>query len=289
MKPKILILTPVYKDWNNLKRLLKKIDKIFLKQIKNKFNLIIVDDASGEKISLKKSNYRSIKKLSLLSLSKNVGSQRAIALGLRFIGFEYKKKFGVVIMDSDGQDNPKGIVKFFEKSRLYPNQSIVANRGQRKEPFWFRLCYETYRNLIKVFTLKNIKFGNFSYIVDQDIKKIFKKSDLWSAYPPTVINNLKIKTITIDRDKRFTGDSKMNFVKLIIHAARVFSVLKIRILLSSSIFSLIGYFTFFEKNLIVFYLLITSLILFNFLNFLLPICNSKEFSKNFKKLKIKNF
>ena len=34
MKPKILILTPVYNDWENLIKLLNKINKIFIKEIK---------------------------------------------------------------------------------------------------------------------------------------------------------------------------------------------------------------------------------------------------------------
>ena len=44
MKSNIIILTPVYNDWKNLEKLLKKINKIFLKKLKSKFKLIVVND-----------------------------------------------------------------------------------------------------------------------------------------------------------------------------------------------------------------------------------------------------
>ena len=37
MKSKIIILTPVYNDWKNLEKLLKKINKIFEKNLKKSF------------------------------------------------------------------------------------------------------------------------------------------------------------------------------------------------------------------------------------------------------------
>ena len=42
MKSKILILTPVYNDWENLNKLLLKINKIFQNEVKTKFELIEV-------------------------------------------------------------------------------------------------------------------------------------------------------------------------------------------------------------------------------------------------------
>ena len=54
MKAKIIILTPVYKDWKNLNKLLSKINRLFLYKIKQKFDLIIIDDYSLEKYEIKK-------------------------------------------------------------------------------------------------------------------------------------------------------------------------------------------------------------------------------------------
>ena len=58
-------------------------------------------------------NYKKFKngkvdKLTIISLLKNVGSQRALAIGIQHIKKIYKKK-KTIIIDSDGQDNPVGI------------------------------------------------------------------------------------------------------------------------------------------------------------------------------------
>ena len=92
MKAKIIILTPVYNDWKNLSRLLKKINKIFETQLKTKFELIILNDCSTEKYNPKKYKYKMISKITIVSLYRNVGSQRAIAIGIKYLNKFYKKK-----------------------------------------------------------------------------------------------------------------------------------------------------------------------------------------------------
>ena len=92
MKSNIIILTPVYNDWNNLEKLLKKINRIFLKKLKSKFELVIVNDCSQEKYNCKKLKLRMVSKINVISLFKNVGSQRAIAIGIRYLNNVYRKK-----------------------------------------------------------------------------------------------------------------------------------------------------------------------------------------------------
>ena len=157
MKSRILILTPVYKDWNNLYKLLTKINKIFSDILVKKFDLIVIDDFSNERIDLKKLKFSNIKKIKIIKLSKNVGSQRAIAIGLKFIQNFYQKNYNVITIDSDGQDNPSGIKKLIKKGEKN-NFSIVARRGQRKEPLWFKIFYEAYCLIIFLFSLKKIRY-----------------------------------------------------------------------------------------------------------------------------------
>ena len=85
MKAKFIILTPVYNDWKNLNNLLSKINKLFINKVKQKFDLIIVDDSSEEKIIFRKQSFQSIKNLRILKNYDNLGSQRSIAIGSRYI------------------------------------------------------------------------------------------------------------------------------------------------------------------------------------------------------------
>tara|TARA_B000000532_G_C18815853_1_gene383673 strand:- start:163 stop:1029 length:867 start_codon:yes stop_codon:yes gene_type:complete len=287
MKPKILILTPVYNDWENLIKLLNKINKIFIKEIKSRFDLIVVDDFSNEKIHYENLKLKSINKLKIIKLHKNHGSQRALAIGLKFIKEFYSKNYRVIVIDSDGQDNPKGIIEMFKKIKINSNYSIVVKRGQRKEPIWFKIFYEIYCLIITFLSFKRMRHGNFSSLSKNDVNKIVKDYNLWNAFPPTLSNNIKnLKYITLDREKRFSGNSKMNFLGLILHALKVFSVLRLEILISSIIYIFLSYLVFFEKNIIFFIMISLFLILINLINFGLSFSTKKKFLFSYKKIEI---
>lgn len=288
MKEKIILLTPVYNDWENLSKLLSKINKIFEKQLKTKIELVIVNDCSKDNFNFKNYKLKMIKKITILSLFKNVGSQRAIALGIKYLSISNKRKFKTIIMDSDGQDNPNIINKMLAVSNTKSKFSIVINRKQRKEPIWFKIFYEIYCFLIKIFCAKKIRFGNFSLVNFEHLKKISMKSDLWSAYPATISQNInKLIYLTADRERRYGGESKMNFFNLILHALKVFSVLKKNVLKFSILYFLISLLLFFNDNQLYFYLINSGLIFINLSNFILSLNNKKNFSENYKKIKIK--
>ncbi len=290
MKAKIIILTPVFNDWKNLTKLLAKINIIFKKELRQRFDLVIVNDCSTENFNYKKFKNGKVDKLTIISLLKNVGSQRALAIGIQHIKKIYKKNYKTIIIDSDGQDNPVGIKKLLD-ANYKKDTSIVVNRGQRKEPFWFKFFYEIYYILIILFAAKKIRFGNYCLLNSRDVKKIFNKIDLWSAFPPTLLMNIKnISNITLDREKRFTGESKMNFAGLLFHAFKVFSVFRNRILISSIIYTFVFYCLFETvEKLKIFLFILSSLIIFNLTNFFLAII-AKSFSKKFSKnLRIKNY
>ncbi len=285
MKANFLILTPVYKDWKNLEKLLSKINILFSKK-KINFDLIVVDDNSRQKINKNKLKFSRIKSIRIIKLNENLGSQRAIAIGLKFIQKHYSKSYNTIIIDSDGQDNPIGILKMIKKMEK-TNSPVVASRGQRKEERWFKFFYEVYCILIFFLTFKKIRFGNFSILKETDVNKILKDKNLWNAYPPTLAINLKkIQSITIDREKRLSGKSKVNFFGLIYHALRVFSVLKNRILVSSLLYMIFSYNFFFNNYYTLFILVLSFFVSLNLINFLLSSINKKKFVQEFQKIKV---
>ncbi len=293
MKAKIILLTPVYNDWKNLTKLLRKINTIFSKKIKKKFELVIVDDCSSDRTNFKMLKFKMVKKLTVLSLKYNLGSQRAIAIGIKYLSIFYKhnKNFKTIIMDSDGQDNPKAIPKILSLSYDNSDYSIAINRGQRKEPIWFKIFYEVYCLFIKIFCLKKIRFGNFSLINSKHLKIISKKKELWNAFPPTVSMNIKdIIYQTFDREKRYSGKSKMNFLGLVLHALKVFSVFKNRIFVFSIIYFFISLIFFLiHEQKIIYYSFNTFLILLNLSNIIVSLKNKNGFKQSYGKIKIKTF
>ena len=202
MNSKYLILVPVYNDWKNLSKLISKVNHIFKHHLKNNFHLIITNDCSTQDYNVKKLKLSQVEKIHKISLKHNVGSQRALAIGIKYIFLNFKKKFRIIIMDTDGQDNPKGILKMINVADKDKRFSVAANRGQRSEALWFKICYEIYCYFILIFSFKKIRFGNFNIILSEHLGKLLKNSDLWCALPPVISLNLKkIKYITINREK----------------------------------------------------------------------------------------
>ena len=78
---KFIILIPLYNDWKSVSKLLNEIDF----QVSNwevEVSVIIVNDASTEKISGLDSNYNKIKLIKILYMKENRVHQRCIAAGL---------------------------------------------------------------------------------------------------------------------------------------------------------------------------------------------------------------
>ena len=289
MKAKFIILTPVYNDWKNLNNLLSKINKLFINKVKQKFDLIVVDDSSKEKIIFKKQSFQSIKNFKILRNYDNLGSQRSIAIGLRYIKKIYRNNYQLIVIDSDGQDNPDGILKLIKKFNK-TNSCVVAKRGQRRESLWFKICYEIYCLLIYILSFKKIRFGNFSILRFEDVNNILRDNNLWGAFPPTLSLNLKkISFITIDREKRYSGNSKMNFFGLFYHAMRVFSVLRFKVLFVSFFYFIILFLIIPQKYFVVFLIFLFLLSLMNASNFILSFSNKINFYKSFKKVKVLNY
>ena len=104
----LIIIIPVYEDLESLKELILNIKL----NVKEKFFIIAVDDCS----IISPLNFKILKNADvngiILKLNENSGHQVAIAVGLNFIKNKISEKHFVVVMDCDGEDDPKSIDKF---------------------------------------------------------------------------------------------------------------------------------------------------------------------------------
>ena len=98
---KVLVLIPVYNDWDSLKKLLNEID-FHINNIKEfEFNCIVVNDSSSENMPVIKKplNFNFLK---VLHMKENKGHARSNAFGLRYI-FQNEDFNFVILMDGDGE------------------------------------------------------------------------------------------------------------------------------------------------------------------------------------------
>ena len=99
--------------------------------------------------------------------------------------------------------------------------------------------YEIHYLFTLLITGKKVRFGNYSLINSNKLKKILSSGDLWGAYSAAIVNNYNdIEPLFSERKKRDTGKTKMNLFKLLFHSLRIISVFKKRVYFASIIYIL---------------------------------------------------
>ena len=172
---KIIILLPVYNDWESLIKLLDEINKN-LNDLKDvNFECIVINDCSTNK-SPNLIKPKNISLLTVVNMKKNKGHARCNALGLRYLVNNFKFDH-VLLMDGDGEDRPQEIPFLVQKALSEENMSVVAKRIKRSEGQIFQFMYQMHKLITLLFTGKKINFGNYSCLT----KKLFKKAKAMSA------------------------------------------------------------------------------------------------------------
>ena len=231
---KIIILIPVYNDWDSLSKLLIEVNEKIKSFSDFNFECLIVNDASTSKLTklVKPSNFKSVE---LLNMIENRGHARCNAFGIRYV-FQNKEFDNLILMDGDGEDRPEEIKSLIEKIKENPNSSVVAKRVKRSEGLLFQSLYQLHKIITFIFTGQNINFGNYSILTRKDVEKLHSKASLWSSFSGSVKKNLKpLKEINSIRGKRYFGPSQMSIFKLIIHSFSIIAVFKYNVFLRSTI------------------------------------------------------
>ena len=142
---------------------------------------------------------------------------------------------------------------------------ITLNRSIRKESLLFSILYEIHLLFTFFLTFKYIRFGNFSYLSKNSLKKISNKKELWLAYSATVCKYLnKDFSITAGRKKRISGKSKMSYSSLIKHSINIQNVFKINIFFSYIFYSILIFIIFLDNFNLGSALIMIALFIFHF-------------------------
>ena len=235
---KIIILVPIYNDWQSASKLLEEINSN-IAGLECQFSIIIVNDASSEQQSLSALNNENIQSIKIINMNENRGHARCIATGLKHI-FE-KEEFDYVIpMDGDGEDRPEEIKNFVEYLKYSSDKPIVGERVKRSESFIFKFCYSIHKILTFVFTGQSIKFGNYTCLPKSTVEKMIKDKASWSSFSGALTKLEKDRSVVPSiRGSRYFGPSKMSFKNLLIHSLSIISVFKISVLIRSILFLLV--------------------------------------------------
>ena len=244
---KIIILVPIYNDWQSASKLLEEINSN-IAGLESQFSIIIINDASTDQQSINALNTENLQSIKIINMKENRGHARCIASGLKHI-FE-KEEFDYVIpMDGDGEDRPEEIKNFVEYLNYASDKPIVGERVKRSESLTFKFCYSVHKILTFAFTGQSIKFGNYTCLPRTTVEKMVNDKSTWSSFSGALTKLEKDRSIVPSiRGSRYFGPSKMSFKNLIIHSLSIISVFKLNVLIRS-IFFLIVYLFLIHQNI----------------------------------------
>lgn len=222
---KLAVLVPLYNDWQNAERLIQQLSAAFKNQDVH-LHILLVDDGSIQKPDLSvPRDGEVIHRVEILSLCRNVGHQRAIAVGLCHIHKHFRVD-AVTVMDADGEDNPSDAVRLLKRHREKDAHPVVfAERSKRSEGLGFRVFYFLYRQLHCLLTGHKVRFGNFSILPASVLERIVTNPDLWNHYVGCILRIPQpFVVVPTQRGTRYFGASHMNLASLILHGLGSISV-----------------------------------------------------------------
>jgi hypothetical protein len=222
----IAIVAPVLDDWDSFEALIGEISNLFAGSGLS-IRIVAVDDGSTSRFDfrgLQGLENGCLASVEVIRLVLNLGHQRAIAVGL----CELAKRSdidAVVVMDSDGEDQPKDISLLLSAAHSHPAHTILALRAERSESRKFRLGYRIYKSLFYLATGRAINFGNFSLLPMPCVERLVHMPELWNNLAATIMRSrIPLYRVPTARGRRYRGRSKMNFVSLTAHGLSAISV-----------------------------------------------------------------
>jgi glycosyltransferase involved in cell wall biosynthesis len=243
----LVIVTPVFNDWESLALLVRDLDERLAERGMTAHVVAINDGPVGSSAGLNwAAPLRAVSCVEVVDLTRNMGHQRAIAIGLAYVSDNYDPD-AVVVMDSDGEDSPADVPRLVEKCRQEGMQKLIfAERHKRSEPLKFRVFYVLYKVLFHLLTGQVYRVGNFSVIPRRCLASLVTVSEIWNHYAAAVFKSRQPHAfLPTRRATRLMGQSKMNFTQLLIHGLSAISVygenVGIRLLLLSSVMIAISF------------------------------------------------
>jgi hypothetical protein len=226
----LAILIPIYEDWEAVALLITQIDEVAT-QLPLPVRVLIVDDGSTTPptpgfLALAP---KCLVSIDIITLRRNLGHQRALAVGLCYV--EQLAPSAVVVMDGDGEDAPSDIPRLYQEyMRHGGRQAVFAERLRRSEGMLFATFYHLFRLVHWLLTGVRVRMGNFSLMPWRLLHRLVVVSELWNHYCASFLKaRLPYATVPTTRAVRLAGKSRMNFVALVTHGLSGMSVFSDRV------------------------------------------------------------
>ncbi len=219
----LVVVAPVYDDAAAAAHLLEHLSPAFGNSDVH-LRVLFVDD--GSPVPLRE-QLRAPEgtQVEVLRLRRNVGHQRAIALGLAYVN-EFVPCDAMLVMDADGEDRPEDAARLVARCRERGGERIIfAERTRRSESWRFQALYRLYQLFHWLLTGIRVRVGNFSVVPAPRLAALATMPALWNHYAAAIFHGrLPRELVPTRRGRRYSGKSKMDFVALVMHGLQAISV-----------------------------------------------------------------
>ncbi len=260
------IIVPVYNEEACINKTIERLLKL-KEAFKGKLNInyIFINDGSKDGTAkILEENAKKDKNIKVINFSRNFGHQMALSAGL-----DYSKGDYIAIIDADLQDPPELIYDMYEKS-LEGYDIVYGKRLKRKKETVFKKlsAWGFYRVLKSMCNLDiPTDTGDFRFIT-KDVRKAFNKMREKHRFVRGMIPWLGFKSAPLPyiRDERIAGETKYplsKMLKLAFDGIYSFSFKPINFIFILSavtffvsiIIAILGFFTEFEEEIIISFVL----------------------------------
>lgn len=227
-----IFLMPVFEDRRSAASLIAELSRLPLGDV---YIVAVEDGSTIEELSIDDIRQSGLEG-EILYLRRNVGHQRAIAVGLMHLS-DANDAANIVVMDSDGEDAPLSALALIGALDRGETDVVVAQRRRRSETLKFRCFYLIYRFVFKILTGRAIEFGNFVALSPKAVRRLSAMQETAVHFPGAIMaSRLRVMSVPTDRGKRYFGQSKLNFVGLALHGIRSMMVFAEDILVRTGMF-----------------------------------------------------
>lgn len=180
---------------------------------------VVVDDSAGSDPHVQSLTRHS--DVRVIVPPFNLGHQRAIVFGLRALDACVAEDDLVVTMDGDGEDRAADLPTLLApllKESQNRRRIVLAKRTQRHVSWTFRALYFFFKPLFHSLTGLVIRTGNYAAFRGWMVKHVIPHPHFELCYSSSLISlNLDVAYVPCPRGRRYAGQSRMGYLKLIRH------------------------------------------------------------------------
>jgi glycosyltransferase involved in cell wall biosynthesis len=218
---RLWLVSPVYKDVEAYVRLHRRALEVLAdpSTFQHDIRFVVVDDSAGDDEAI--AELKAFTDVTLISVPFNLGHQRAIVYGLRYLEGQIAPEDYVVTLDADGEDQPEDLPRMLVPLVTRPaelRRVVVAQRTTRTESLGFKALYFGFRLLFRVLTGLVVRSGNFAAFRGWLVRGVLHHPSFDLCYSSTLIGlPLNVEFVDCARGSRYAGQSRMSLRKLIAH------------------------------------------------------------------------